>query len=846
MPRVSVPVALSVVLCPVAALAAAQERETPPSPAPSAIRQVVPGAHYRAGALHRFVFGNHYRSLWTTPLPAEVLDLRTFSGGLTPRKRGGGLQTRTLKFQGADGRQWKFRSLDKDPSAVLPPELRDTFVDAIVQDQISAANPAGPLVVDALSEAAGVPYVPHRLVVLPDDPSLGAFRAEFGGLLGLLEEDIRVKEPATPGFGQFTRIVDTVELWERLDKHPEEKVDAPAYLRARLFDMFLGDFDRHKDQWQWAKLRDGELWQAVPEDRDQAFAKYDGFALGLIRPWHPDFVDFNESYPHIFGLTWKGRYLDRRHLAELEWPQWEQVAKDLQSRLTDAVIDAAIRRLPDEHYRVGGAALAKRLKGRRDALPLAARSFYRQLAKEVEVHGSDGVERVEIAPGEGGTVRVTVTGDDGQVRFRRSFRPEETSEVRLHLKGGDDHVVREAGTGALTVRVIGGPGNDVLDDTRAGHTRFYDAQGNDRVLRGPGTRSDRRPYTSPNDATGQPARDWGRSLMGTPIISGGGDLGLFLGGQVSLFGYGFRKHPYSFRHTVRAGWATSLSAAQVEYDGLAYRANSRTHGELQLRASQIDILRFYGLGNETTSTPGVDFFRVEQSHLMVAPSLHFGSENVDLEVGLIAARASTSTPEGTFIGQTRPYGSGEFAQAGLRTRATLGRRDLGRTTSAYVWAGGAYYPKVWDVEHPFGNVEGQAAAFLSPAGVPLAPQLGLRVGAKKVFGTFPFHESAFVGGPDEVRGLRPQRYAGDASAFGSAELHLRLGEIGLLLPTEIGVMGFGDVGRVWVEGEQSDTWHKGVGGGLWLAPLKRSASVAIALAKSEGLTRFYIQAGFGF
>jgi len=366
------------------------------------------------------------------------------------------------------------------------------------------------------------------------------------------------------------------------------------------------------------------------------------------------------------------------------------------------------------------------------------------------------------------------------------------------------------------------------------------------VLRGPGTRWDRRPYTSPNDATGQPARDWGRSVMGMPIISGGGDLGLFLGGNVSLVGYGFRKHPYSFRHTVRGGWATALSALQVEYDGEVYRANSRTHGQLVLRASQIDVLRFYGLGNETTSAPGEDFFRVEQSIFTVAPSIHFGARNLDLELGLIAARATTSTPDDTFIGQNRPYGVGTFGQAGMRTRLTLGQRDLARTTSAYVWAGGAYYPKVWDVEHPFGNVEGQAAVFLSPARVALAPQLGFRIGARKVFGTFPFHESAFIGGPEEVRGLRPQRYAGDASAVGSAELHLRLANIRLLLPTEFGVMGFGDIGRVWAEGEQSDRWHKGVGGGVWLAPLKRSASIAVALARSEGLTRFYIQAGFGF
>ena len=150
-----------------------------------------------------------------------------------------------------------------------------------------------------------------------------------------------------------------------------------------------------------------------------------------------------------------------------------------------------------------------------------------------------------------------------------------------------------------------------------------------------------------------------------------------------------------------------------------------------------------------------------------------------------------------------------------------------------------------DAEEDFGNLEGDAALYFAPQAA-LAPVLGLHVGAKKVFGKFPFFEAAFVGGPDQVRGLRPQRYAGDAAVFASAELHLRLFEARLLLPAEIGVMGLADVGRVAAEGQSSDTWHTGVGGGVWIAPLKRAATMTAALAWSEGATRFYLQAGFGF
>jgi hypothetical protein len=54
------------------------------------------------------------------------------------------------------------------------------------------------------------------------------------------------------------------------------------------------------------------------------------------------------------------------------------------------------------------------------------------------------------------------------------------------------------------------------------------------------------------------------------------------------------------------------------------------------------------------------------------------------------------------------------------------------------------------------------------------------------------------------------------------------------------------VGRVWYEGESSDTWHTSWGGGLWIGLLSRSNAVAFTVAKSDERTAFYIRAGFSF
>src|SRR5438876_10669420 len=92
---------------------------------------VVPGKDYAASGGHRFFFGSHYRDLWTTPIRVPVLSLRSFAGGLTPLRKGGGQQTKSLRFKGANGREYAFRSVSKNATAVLPADLRETFAERI-------------------------------------------------------------------------------------------------------------------------------------------------------------------------------------------------------------------------------------------------------------------------------------------------------------------------------------------------------------------------------------------------------------------------------------------------------------------------------------------------------------------------------------------------------------------------------------------------------------------------------------------------------------------------------------------------------------------------------------------
>jgi hypothetical protein len=169
-------------------------------------------------------------------------------------------------------------------------------------------------------------------------------------------------------------------------------------------------------------------------------------------------------------------------------------------------------------------------------------------------------------------------------------------------------------------------------------------------------------------------------------------------------------------------------------------------------------------------------------------------------------------------------------------------------------ARGTLFPAIWDVETTFGEVNGNVDLFAS-AGRWLT--LALRGGGKKVFGDYPYMEAAAAGGGGlgtaaleepayTVRGYRSRRFLGDASAFGNAELRLTVSRITLILPAHWGVLGFVDAGRVWLKGEDSDKWHSGYGGGIWISLMNYRNTVSTGWAHSVEGNRFFFHGGFTF
>jgi hypothetical protein len=366
--------------------------------------------------------------------------------------------------------------------------------------------------VDQLARAVGLPSLQSRLVFLPEDDALGDFKEVFGGLLGVFEiypDD---------GFMGFEKVQNTMKMFRGMEKNSEDRPDAAAFLTARFLDIYINDWDRHVKQWKWGRVtrNDRKVWFAIPLDRDQAFVRLDGLIPWTAKMSISQFEHFDERFHSIYKISFSGRYLDRRLLVGVDQPTWDSVASSFVDRLTDEVIERAVRRLPAEYYALDGARLDHALKSRRDEFAEAASRYYRQLADYVDIYLSDKQEYVEITRLDDQRVEVTAWrrdretgGKKGGPVYHRVFMRNETKEIRLYTLGKDDRVlVRGTVESSILVRVMGGKGDDELIDEShvkgrflgiipdaETMTYFYDHRGKNTVVAGRSTSVDNDPYT---------------------------------------------------------------------------------------------------------------------------------------------------------------------------------------------------------------------------------------------------------------------------------------------------------------------------------------------------------------
>ncbi|MFZ1320240.1 MAG: BamA/TamA family outer membrane protein [Ignavibacteria bacterium] len=806
--------------------------------------RVVAGEKYDISGVSEIFLGKHWRDLWTTPFDVNILNLNTFAGGLTPYKRGGGLQTKSLRFKGEDGKVYKFRSIDKDPKKILPKDLQETVFADAVQDQISTSNPLAAIIVASMLNQVGIINSVPIIVYMPDDPKLGEYRKDFAKVLGTLEENPESGDEDEKGFAESDKIMNSYKLYKKLENDNDNQVDDIEFLKARLFDLMIGDWDRHSDQWLWAGFEeDGKMvYKPIPRDRDQAFCLYDGLIPFFVGEYVTQIEGYGENYPGIYDLSWNGRYVDRKFLTQPTKKQFDSVARFIQSRITDEVIVNAVKQIPVEWYSLEGKYLTDMIKSRRDQLPEAADEYYELLNSVADIYGSDKREYIEINNISDEKIEVKIYKQDketkekkGEPFFKKTFDSEYTDEIRIYLNEGKDILeFNGENNSGIEIRVIKDKQKLTVKGNKDNDIEFY---------------KDDRPNDNIQIRNEPPVNDRGSEWRFMPVFNYDSDNGIELGGQPIFYKYGFRSKPYVYKMTLSGSYAFNAQSYNFKYTGDFYSIINDKRINLELLMTQLAITRYFGEGNETILVDSLQdnkYYNVKQGLFNVATTFYFPFRK-DLELTLTPfyKQPNVSYDQNTLLGQDPDtYGIGRLNFAGINTSFVYDTRDntMEPYKGIYAQALGNWTPNIFDNNYGFGKAGIDIRAYVSTDTVK-GVTFAFRTGAGKVWGDYPFYESMFLGGTNSLKGFSRERFAGDAVVVAQSEIRLAVARVNILVPGMLGFSVFGGTGRVYLGGEDSERWHSSFGSTVWITYLDRMFNLGLTVAKSDEGFKFFFGTG---
>jgi hypothetical protein len=813
----------------------------------STIVKVHPSYNNVSG-IHRWLFGENFRKEWAAPVKLPIIKLSQVNGGLTILKEGGGMQSKSLRLEDKTGREWVLRSVEKIPDKLLPEGLQGTFAVDWVDDEFSGQHPYSALIVPPLAEAVGVPHANPVIGVVAADPALGEYSKVFTGMICLLEE----REPTG-------KSDNTLKTEGELIEDYNNRFDGEGFLRARMLDLLIGDWDRHEDQWRWGVTKGdkGKSYEAVPRDRDQVFHVNQGlFPTIAALPWvNPLLGNFIGDLSRVKYSMFKTRFMRQFPDAQISYNQWMKIANDFVKAETDEVLEAGLKRLPKATYDIRHKELLSILQQRRANIPAAMSRYYYFVNRIVDIRTTDKAEQITIsdAPDKGMRIEVEKLNKSGQSKgtlMDMTYQPDITREIRLYTSAGDDHIIINNNKSPIKLRVIDSTGNKTYDVKQSNNkVQIY---GREDSIRFTGNVSRLNRHLS-NDTLNNRFVPTNLYNVWMPLATAAlnKDDGFLLGLGFKYTGKdGFRKLPYSNMQQVMITHSFATDAFRIKYNGEWIQAIGKADFTMQANIQAPDnTMNFFGRGNETQLLRFAGYrryYRTRFDTYQFDPALRWRTgKGSTLSVGpsLQFYHMNLADNAGRFINQTsliNSYDSSTLnkdkAHVGLILNYISNCRDNNILPSRGFYFNVLIqgYTGLNTYSKSFMQIKPEFTYYqkLNSSGTIV---LSDRVGGGISIGEPAFYQSMFLGGQGNLLGYLQNRFAGQHMVFNNLQGRVKLAKIAsYILPGELGLSGFYDVGRVWIKDEHSDQWHQGTGGGLYFSPASLTIIQVLAGHSTEG------------
>lgn len=797
---------------------------------------------------HKFLFGNHYRKYYSMPIEAKTATLDTLMGGLKPIREGGGHQSVSLRMSDPKGREYVMRAMKKSATQFLQSvafkdqyivnDFEDTYAENFLLDFYTTSHPYTPFAVGNLADKVGLLHSNPVLYYIPKQNTLKEFNSNFGDQLYMVEERPADNHLDGKNFGNPTDIISTMDMMKNLHKDEKYSVDEDEYIKARLFDMLIGDWDRHDDQWRWAEYKkDGKvIYKPIPRDRDQAFSKYDGTLLSLLMniPALRHMRTFKDKIDNVKWINREPYPLDLAFLKTADEKDWIAQAKYIQENLTDAAIDDAFKSLPKEVQDGTIKDIQQKLKSRKKELQKYASTYFNVLSNTVMIAGTDKKDKFVINHNAKKSIEIQVfrmKKEGEELQYTKTLT--DAKNKNLWIYGLDDNDVFEVkGTykSNIKIRLIGGQNNDTYNIENGRKVIVYDFKSKENTYNlspGLGTKAKKQLTDDYDINLYNYEKPKYNVVSGLPNIGYNPDDGVKLGVNLNYTVNNFKQNPYTQKHVLNAFYY--FATGGLEFNYVAHFPGLLGKWVIDVESQYTTpnfAMNYFGYGNETvnnTDALGMDYNRVRIQKFNVAGAIrHVGRYGSEFSFQPMLQQMRVEETKNRFIDipnvitptvfESQVYGGAKikylFKNSDFAAKPTLG---IAFMISA------AWMTNLNDSKQNFPTLESNLGFThkIDPNGkLVLATLLK---GKAILNNNYEFYQGATLGGDSDLRGYRNERFLGSSYFSQSSDLRLSLGKIQrTIAPLTYGILGGFDYGRIWLDGENSRKWHQDYGGGLWL------------------------------
>lgn len=828
---------------------------------------------------YRFLWGERYRKYFGTEVNAKTVDLDTLFGGLIPVRKGGGNQSKSLRLKDKEGREYVMRALRKNAVQYLQAiafkdqyiegQFNDTAAENLLSDVFTGSHPYAPFTIEKLSDAIGVYHTNPVLYYIPKQKSLKHFNDDFGDELYMIEERAASGHGDKPSFGFANTIISTDDLLNNLNKNEKHLIDEKAYIKARLFDMLIGDWDRHEDQWRWAVFKEKKqtIYRPVPRDRDQAFSIFgDGFLLNIATKLVPALKlmqSYKKDLKNTKGFNLEPYPLDLFLINQSNKTVWDTQVKLIQNNITDAIIDEAFSNFPKEVQDKTIQEIKKKLQGRRKNLQQISDSYYYHINNFQVIRGTQKDDWFEIERLINGQTKITgyrIKKDKkADIFHQRTYNKTETKEIWVYgLDDKDKFTVKGKGKDLIKLRLIGGQNNDLYDIKNGKKIIIYDYKSKKNTFK---TNKGKKNLTDDYVTNVYDYKKLKKSQnIILPSIGFNPDDGIKIGFSNVFTTYGFERNPFTSQYKFSGSFYFATNGFELNYSSeIAKIFGNWNLGVNAFFTSPNYAINYFGLGNNSTNLEASDlkeenYNRVKVKKLFTGAYIHWkGDLDAKIKIGAKYQSIKVNNTFGRFIGS-------QFAP----NNAIFKNQEFINSEASYLFENvdnPAFPTMGMKTEILTGftsNLENSNNfGYLIPSisfDYKLAENgnivLATKLKSHFTFGDgYEFYQAASIGGNDGLRGYRNQRFTGKNAFYHSSDIRFNLKRLKTsLVPLYIGVYGGFDYGRVWGFQNPSLIDNKintSIGGGFFFNAANMLTGNISAFNSDDGL-RIAFKIGFGF